>query len=193
MKMSAQHVEDDLAFALRVGVDYVILDGRGGATGAAPLLFRDNISVPTIPALARARHYLDSKGRSDITLIITGGLRTPADFIKALCLGADGVAIANAAMQAIGCIGARICNTNNCPSGIATQREELRARLNVDDSAARLARFLKASTELMVTMARACGHAHLNDFTRNDITTWKKSMADLTGIAYGGVDHTATS
>ena len=162
--MSAQHIEEDIDFALQAGVDYIILDGRGGATGAAPLIFRDNISVPTIPALARARRHLDRQGRSDITLIITGGLRTPADFIKALCLGADGIAVANAALQAIGCVAARICNTNNCPSGIATQKEELRARLNIDEASARLARFLAASVELMKVMARACGHTHLNQF-----------------------------
>ena len=52
--MSAQHIEDDIDFALEVGVDYIILDGRGGATGAAPDIFKNNISVPTIPALARA-------------------------------------------------------------------------------------------------------------------------------------------
>ena len=57
----------------------------------------------------------DQRGRSDITLIITGGLRTPADFIKALCLGADGIAVANAAIQAIGCVAARICNTKTAP------------------------------------------------------------------------------
>jgi len=184
MKMSAQHIEQDIDFALQVGVDYIILDGRGGATGAAPLIFRDNISVPTIPALARARRHLDRQGRSDITLIITGGLRTPADFIKALCMGADGIAVANAALQAIGCVAARICNTNNCPSGIATQNEELRARLNINEAAARLARFLGASVELMKVMARACGHTH---FHANDITTWKREMADLTGIKYAGV------
>ena len=158
--MSAQHIEADIEFALQVGVDYIILDGRGGATGAAPLIFRDNISVPTIPALARARRCLDRHGRSDITLIVTGGLRTPADFIKALCLGADGIAVANAAIQAIGCVAARICNTNNCPTGIATQKEELRARLNIEEAAARLCRFLSASVELMKVMARACGHKH---------------------------------
>ncbi|UCB56018.1 MAG: Rieske 2Fe-2S domain-containing protein, partial [Thiotrichales bacterium] len=82
VKLSAQHVERDIEAALQIGVDYIILDGRGGGTGAAPLLFRDNISVPTIPALARARRYLDQQGRSDVTLVITGGLRLPADFIK---------------------------------------------------------------------------------------------------------------
>jgi glutamate synthase domain-containing protein 2/rubrerythrin len=187
MKLSAQHIEQDIDFALRAGVDYIILDGRGGATGAAPLIFRDNISVPTIPALARARRHLDQRGRSDITLIITGGLRTPADFIKALCMRADGIAVANAALQAIGCVAARICNTNNCPSGIATQKEELRARLNIDEASARLARFLTASVELMKVMARACGHTHFNRFNLNDITTWKREMADLTGIKYAGI------
>ena len=71
-KLSAQHIERDLDAALEVGVDYVILDGRGGGTGAAPIIFRDNISVPTIPALARARRHLDRLGRKDVTLVITG-------------------------------------------------------------------------------------------------------------------------
>ena len=133
-KMSAQHIERDLDFALAAGADYVILDGRGGGTGAAPKIFRDNISVPTIPALARARRHLDRAGADDVTLIVTGGLRTPSDFIKALCLGADGIALANTAMQAIGCVAARICNTNNCPVGIATQQEHRRARLDVQAS-----------------------------------------------------------
>ncbi len=64
-KLSAQHIEKDIDAALEVGVDYIILDGRGGGTGAAPLLFRDNISVPTIPALARARGHLDSLDRKE--------------------------------------------------------------------------------------------------------------------------------
>ena len=87
-KLSAQHIEADLDAALEIGVDYVILDGRGGGTGAAPKVFRDHISVPTIPALARARRHLDTC-ESKVTLVITGGLRTHADFVKALALGAD--------------------------------------------------------------------------------------------------------
>jgi len=138
-KLSAQHIERDIDFAVAAGADYIILDGRGGGTGAAPLLFRNHISVPTIPALARARHHLDKIGASGrVTLIITGGLRTHTDFAKALALGADGVAISNSAMQAIGCVGARICNTNLCPAGIATQKPELRKKLKVDVAAQRL-------------------------------------------------------
>lgn len=186
-KISAQHIEDDIDFALQVGIDYIILDGRGGGTGASPELFKNNISVPSIPALARARRHLDSKGAQEITLIITGGLRTESDFIKALALGADGVAVANSAIQAIGCLGMRACHTNNCPVGIATQREDLRGRLIIDKSAQQLATFFKASVELMKIMARACGHATLSDFCPEDLTTFKPDMAKLTGIRFGGV------
>jgi glutamate synthase domain-containing protein 2/nitrite reductase/ring-hydroxylating ferredoxin subunit len=186
-KLSAQHIEQDIDAALAIGCDYIILDGRGGATGAAPLIFRDNISVPTIPALARARRHLDSAGRDDVTLIITGGLRTPADFAKALALGADAVALANSAIQAIGCIGMRACHTNNCPVGIATQNPRLAARLDVEQSAERLARFLETSVELMKILARACGHTHLDQFGVGDLTTWKEEMARLSGVPFGGV------
>jgi len=186
-KLSAQHIEKDIDAALEIGVDYIILDGRGGGTGAAPLIFRDNISVPTIPALARARRHLDSCNATGVTLITTGGLRIPADFAKALALGADGIAVSNAAIQAIGCLGMRACHTNNCPVGIATQKPHLRARLPVDIAAQRLATFFAASVELMGVMARATGHRHLNEFNIEDLTTFKKDMAQLTGVAYGGV------
>lgn len=188
-KLSANHIEEDIDFAIAAGTDYIILDGRGGGTGAAPLLFRNHISVPTIPALARARHHLDKIGKSgEVTLIITGGLRTHVDFIKAMALGADGVALSNAAMQAIGCVGARICNTNNCPAGIATQKPELRKRLDVAVAAKKLTRFLESSVELMQVMARACGHNHLNQFEKQDLASWHKSLADLSGVAYSGYD-----
>jgi methylamine---glutamate N-methyltransferase subunit C len=187
VKLSAQHIEADLDAALEIGVDYVILDGRGGGTGAAPLLFRDHISVPTLPALARARAHLDHRGRRDVSLVITGGLRHAPDFAKALALGADAIAIANSAIQAIGCLGMRACNTNNCPVGIATQQPHLRARLPVDEASERLDRFLRATVELMQVLARACGHDHLRKFALDDLTTFDRDIAHLTGVPYGGL------
>ena len=188
MKLSANHIEADLGFALDSGVDYVILDGRGGGTGAAPEMFRNHISVPTIPALARARRFLDQQGASgSVTLIITGGLRVPTDFVKALALGADGIALSNSAIQAIGCVGARMCNSNNCPTGIATQKPELRARLDIEVGAQRLATFFEASVELMSVMARACGHDHLSKFNLDDLATWDEKMASLSGVRFSGL------
>ena len=187
-KLSANHIEQDIEFALAASADYLILDGRGGGTGAAPEMFRDHISVPTIPALARARRYLDEQGVGrDVTLIITGGLRVPMDFVKAMALGADGVALSNSAMQAIGCVAARMCNTNNCPAGIATQKADLRQRLNVDKSARQLENFFSASVTLMQVMARACGHGALGDFNQADLATWHREMALLSGVKYSGL------
>ena len=188
-KLSAQHIEADLDFALEAGAEYVILDGRGGGTGAAPNIFKNNISVPTLAALPRARRHLDRSGASDVTLIITGGLRTESDFVKALALGADGVAVSNAALQAIGCLGMRACHTNNCPVGIATQKKDLRARLVVEESARRLANYLQATVSLMKVLARACGHERLGDFEARDLATWNRDLAHLTGVSYAGIGH----
>ena len=186
-KIAASHIEADIDFALAVGVDYIILDGRGGGTGSAPTILRNNINVPTIPALARARIHLDKMGAKDVTLIITGGLRVAEDFAKAMMLGADAIAVSNSALQAIGCLGMRACSSNNCPVGIATQKESLRQRIIIDQSAKQLHNFFHASTELMKVVARACGHSHVKYFNFNDLTTLDYKMHQLTGIAFSGI------
>lgn len=187
-KLAASRIEEDIDFALAIGIDYIILDGRGGGTGAAPIILRNHINVPTIPALARARKHLDKRGAKDVTLVITGGLRVPSDFAKALAMGADAIAVSNSAIQAIGCLGMRACHTNNCPVGIATQKENLRARLIIENSAKQLHNFFKASTELMVVLARACGHDDINKFNQSDLSTFDHDMYKLTGISYAGVN-----
>ena len=156
-------------------------------TGAAPTIFRDTISVPTMAALARARRHLDLAGARDVTLVATGGFRRPQDMVKALALGADAIAVSNAALQAIGCVGMRACHTDNCPMGIATQKPHLRARLPVDRAAEQLTRYLESVTELMVVLARACGHDSLSHFTPRDLTSWKRDVAELVGVSYAGV------
>ena len=187
-KIAASHIEADIDFALEVGVDYIILDGRGGGTGSAPTILRNNINVPTIPALARARRHLDNMAVENVTLIITGGLRIPEDFAKAMMMGADAVAVSNAALQAIGCLGMRACHSNNCPVGIATQKEGLRKRLIIDSSATQLYNFFMASNELLKVIARSCGHDNISKFNFNDLSTFNYDMHRLTGISFAGVN-----
>jgi glutamate synthase domain-containing protein 2 len=175
-KIAASHIEA-----------YIILDGRGGGTGSAPSILRNNINIPTIPALARARKHLDKVGATDVSLIITGGLRVAEDFAKALMLGANAVAVANSALQAIGCLGMRACHTNNCPVGIATQKESLRQRLIIDSSAKQLCNFFTATNDLMKVVARACGHDDVKKFNFNDLSTFNYEIHQLTGIPYAGV------
>ena len=187
-KIAASHIEADIDFALKVGVDYIILDGRGGGTGSAPTILRNNINVPTIPALARARKHLDKVGATDVTLIITGGLRVAEDFAKAMMLGADAVAVSNSALQAIGCLGMRACGSNNCPVGIATQKDSLRSRLLIEASANQLKNFFVASNDLIKVVARACGHDDISKFNFKDLSTFNYKMHRLTGINFAGVD-----
>ena len=186
-KLAASRIEKDIDFALNVGVDYIILDGRGGGTGSAPTILRDNINVPTIPALARARKHLDSSN-SKIQLIITGGLRVAEDVAKAMMMGADAVAMANTPLQAIGCLGMRACNSNNCPVGIATQKEGLRSRLEIEKSAQQLFNYFDAMNQLLKVVARACGHDDVNKFNAEDLSTFDINIHKLTGIHYAGIN-----
>ncbi|MBU3012353.1 Rieske 2Fe-2S domain-containing protein [Polaribacter vadi] len=186
-KLAASHIEKDIQFALDVGVDYIILDGRGGGTGSAPTILRDHINVPTIPALARARKYLDKVGATDVTLIITGGLRVAEDFAKAMMLGADAIAVSNSALQAIGCLGMRACGSNNCPVGIATQKESLRSRIMIDSSAKQLQNYFEATNDLIRVVARSCGYDDITKFNHDDLSTYNREMNLLSGINYAGI------
>ena len=184
VKIAAGNVEDDLAIILGANPDFISIDGRGGATGSAPKFVKDNTSVPTLFALHRAKKYLLSQGREDIDIIITGGLRISPDFAKAIAMGATAVAIATAAMIAGGCQQYKICNSGMCPVGIATQDPKLRARLNVDLSAWRIANFLNVSTDELKTFARITGNSDIHDLSVNDLSTGNSEISDHTDIVH---------
>ncbi|HBY2917376.1 TPA: alpha-hydroxy-acid oxidizing protein, partial [Clostridioides difficile] len=150
VKISAGHIEKDMEFIAYAKPDFVTIDGRGGATGASPKLLKDATSIPTIFALYRARKYIDTHGL-DMDLVITGGLRISTDFAKAIAMGADAVAIASSALMAAACQQYRICGSGKCPVGVATQDEELRKRLHIENSANRVANFLNVSLEELKT------------------------------------------
>ena len=185
IKIAAGNIEKDLEHCVFAGPDFITIDGRGGATGSSPLMLREATSVPTLYALARARKYLDAAG-SDIALVITGGLRVSADFAKALAMGADAVAIASAALIAAACQQYRICGTGKCPVGIATQDPELRARLNVDAAAQRVANFLNVSKEELKTFARVSGKHSVHDLSMDNLITTDSDIAKYTGIRHAG-------
>ena len=183
IKIAAGRIERDLAFCVYAEPDFITIDGRGGATGSSPQLLRDSASVPTIYALYRARKYLDSIG-SDISLIITGGLRVSSDFAKAIAMGADAVAVASAPLIAMACQQYRICGSGMCPMGIATQDEELRRRLNQDAAAARVANFLNVSLEELKMFARITGHADLHELCVDDLCTISREISEFTDIPH---------
>ena len=183
VKIAAGRIERDLAFCVYAEPDFITIDGRGGATGSSPKLLRDSASVPTIYALYRARKYLDSIG-SDISLIITGGLRVSSDFAKAIAMGADAVAVASSALIAMACQQYKICGPGMCPMGIATQDEDLRERLHEDAAAARVANFLNVSLEELKMFARITGHKDLHDLSVEDLCTVSREISEFTNIPH---------
>jgi glutamate synthase domain-containing protein 2/rubredoxin len=184
VKFAAGNIEADLETALYAKPDFITLDGRAGATGAAPKYVKASTSVPTIFALHRARKFLDEHGATGVSLIITGGIRVSSDIAKALALGADAVAIGTAALMAIGCQQYKICNTGKCPMGIATQDEELRANLNVDKAARRLENFLKVTTSELISFARLTGNNSIQDMSVADLCTVNSEISQYTLVEH---------
>ncbi|MDY2700580.1 MAG: glutamate synthase-related protein [Suilimivivens sp.] len=185
IKIAAGRIEQDLEYCVYAEPDFITIDGRGGATGSSPLLLREATTIPTIYALYRARKYLDSVN-SDISLVITGGLRVSADFAKALSMGADAVAIASAGLIAAACQQYRICGSGNCPVGIATQNPELRARMQIDAAAARVANFLNVSRSELETFARITGNHSVHDLSLENLVTTSHDIAKYTEIKHIG-------
>jgi glutamate synthase domain-containing protein 2/rubredoxin len=184
VKLAAGDIEADLAVALEGNPDFVTIDGRPGATGAAPKVVKAATSVPTLFALHRARRFLDEQGATGVSLIVTGGLRVSSDFAKALALGADAVAVATAALIAAGCQQYRVCHTGRCPVGVATQDPELRARLDVEVSARRVENYLRVCTEELRDFARMTGNDDVHGLSPRDLVTTSSEISAHTLVRH---------
>lgn len=183
IKIAAGRIEEDLEWIDYANPDFITIDGRGGATGASPKYLKDNTTVPTMYALARARAYMDAHNMKQ-QLVMTGGFRSSGDMIKALAMGADAIAIASGAMMAIGCQQYRICQNGKCPMGIATQDEELRKRFDIEKGAKRLGNYLQVLREELKSFARVCGYDDVHKLSKEDLCTTNEEIARYTGIKH---------
>lgn len=190
IKIAAGNIERDLEYCVYAEPDFITIDGRGGATGSSPLFLREATSIPTIYALARARKYLDSVN-SDISLVITGGLRVSADFAKALAMGADAVAVASAALIAAACQQYRICGSGNCPVGVATQNPELRGKFQPSAAAQRVANYFNVSRKELESFARVTGNSSVHNLSTDNLVTLDRDIAEYTGIRHAGQPNIA--
>ena len=142
----------------RSGADAIAIDGFRGGTGAAPTRIRDNVGIPIELALAGVDTRLREEGiRGNVSLIAGGSIRSSADVVKAIALGADAVYIGTAALMALGCHLCRSCHTGKCNWGIATQREDLVARLDPEEGARRLVNLVTAWTHEIKEMMGGMG------------------------------------
>lgn len=181
IKLGAGDVEEDVKLAVKAGPDVIALDGMEGGTGAAPEVMLDEVGIPTMPALVRARRTLDSL-ESDIELWIGGGFNKGGDMAKALALGADGVFLAFPMLVAMGCIYCRLCYLGKCPKGIATQDPDLRAKLDVEAAAETAAEFIKNCTEEIKMISGSAGKDDIHDLGPNDMRAMNSEIAGISGI-----------
>ncbi|MDI9619232.1 MAG: glutamate synthase-related protein [Candidatus Nezhaarchaeota archaeon] len=159
VKIAAVHNAAAIASGIaRAGADIIVLDGVRGSTGAAPKAIRDNMGIPIELALAAVDRRLREEGiRSEVSIIASGGIRSGADVVKAIALGADAVYIGTAALIALGCTLCKMCYTGRCAWGIATTDAELSKRLNLEEGCRRVANLIKAWTMEIKEMMGAMG------------------------------------
>jgi methylamine---glutamate N-methyltransferase subunit C len=184
-KIGCGDVKKDVELLANSGVDFITLDGFGGGTGATDLYVRENVGIPLLAALPQANQILEEMGLQDqISLIASGGLRTSADMVKCLALGADAVYIGTAALIAINCQQYRICNTGLCPTGVTTQNPQLVTQINIDEGLERLKNFIKISNEEMANLVRIIGKSDINKLDKEDLISINKDISQITGIRW---------
>lgn len=143
------------------GVDFITVDGGEGGTGAAPMVFADNVSLPYRAGFPRVYSIFAAAGLAErVTFIGSGKLGLPDSAVVAFAMGADMVNVAREAMIAIGCLQTQKCHTGHCPTGVATQNPWLTRSLDPDGKAERLARYLRTLRRDLEKVAEAAGVPH---------------------------------
>ncbi|MCW3467992.1 FMN-binding glutamate synthase family protein [Chitinophaga nivalis] len=150
--------------------DFITIDGGEGGTGAAPPEFSNSVGMPLMDALSFVHDTLTGFNiRQQVKLIASGKILTGYHILRAMALGADTCNSARAMMMALGCIQALVCNTNKCPTGVATQNKWLAAGLVVDDKKHRVANYHRDTIESAIELAGAAGLGDPHQITRQHI------------------------
>lgn len=175
----------------RSGADIIAIDGFRGGTGAAPARIRDNVGIPIELALAAVDSRLREEGiRADVSLVAGGSMRSSADVVKAIALGADAVYIATSALLALGCHLCATCHTGKCNWGIATQRPDLVRRLNPDMGYERLVNLVNAWTHEIKEIMGGMGINSIEALRGNRLMLrgvgLNEKELEILGIKYAG-------
>ena len=162
--------------------DFIVIDGKEGGTGAAPLEFANHIGMPLVEGLTFAHNTLRGAGlREQVRIGASGKMVTAFNLARILALGADWANSARGFMFAIGCIQAQACHTNACPVGVATQDKLRQRALVVPDKAERVRRFHQNTLKALAEMTGAAGLSHPSDFLPHHLLMREKARDMVTG------------
>ncbi|MCR4426951.1 MAG: FMN-binding glutamate synthase family protein [Firmicutes bacterium] len=189
VKMAASNfIEKELAIALDAGVDFVTVDGAEGASHATSPTSEDDLGLPTIYAIARARRFLESRGaRGRVSLLAGGGLFTPGQFLKALALGADAVYIGTAAVMAMVAQQLVKASPREPSLQLVLHSGRLHEKFDVELAVKSLVNFLKASVDEMKNVMYSLGHAAVSELGPDDLCCVDPWLARALGVSYAGV------
>jgi len=183
IKLAAGDIENDLKIAVKANPDIIAIDGIEGGTGAAPEVMLNDVGIPAIAALVRARETLDKLGAKQ-ELWLGGGLQTGGDFAKAIALGADAVFCGTALLVAMGCTYCRLCYLGKCPKGLATQDPELRSKLDVETASQNAANFIKNCTEEIKMISGACGENDIHKLNKGHLRALTQNAQIITKVKF---------
>ena len=192
VKVAAVHNIAAIASGIaRSGADIIAIDGFRGGTGAAPTRIRDNVGIPVELALAAVDTRLRQEGiRNHVSLVAGGSVRSAADVVKAIALGADACYIATAALLALGCHLCRTCQSGKCNWGIATQRPELVERLDPHTGSKRLINLMNAWRHEIKELMGGMGINSIESLRGNRLMLRGIGMTDkeleILGISHAG-------
>lgn len=192
VKVAAVHNVAAIASGIaRSGADIIAIDGYRGGTGAAPKRIRDNVGIPIELALASVDQRLRDEGiRDEVSIVVGGSIRSSADVVKAIALGADACYIATSALIAMGCHLCRSCQSGKCNWGIATQNPDLVKRLNPKDGKQRLMNLINAWTHEIKEMMGGMGINSIEALRGNRLmlrgVDLNEKELEILGIKYAG-------
>lgn len=152
--------------ATGIAPDFVIVDGSEGGTGSAPQEFEDHVGMPLTEGLMLVHNSLVGTGLRDrIKIGASGKVASGVDIVSRICQGADFTLAARAMMFAVGCIQALECNTNHCPTGVATQDPARTRALDVPDKTARVFNFQRATVASAAQIVASMGLAGFHELS----------------------------
>lgn len=183
VKLGAGRIRDDIKIAVKDGFDFVELDGMQGSTGAGSAEVLEFVGVPTLSAITEAVEALEQIGRrQDIQLVLMGGIRDGVDAVKALCLGADAIALGTSVIIAGGCIACMQCHVGQCVTGIATQDPEHEKRYKPDIESWNIHRYLEGVRWQIAAITHALGYSDVRQLSRKDLVALTPEAAEITKL-----------